>query len=177
MSDESVRRALTSLPVADAPPELSARLRVIASHERERQLGRFTWWERWSLSMNHLLKPLAVPAAGGLLSTALLFGAMVDTLNVQQYLAKDVPLGIYTQPTVQNLSPFGGSGSDLIVEVTLDAQGRVTDYSIPGGKMSAEQLRQVGNLILFSTFLPATAYGRPVSGKILVALRHINVRG
>ncbi len=177
MTDDSVRQALLDLPVAPTPPDLSARLRVIASHERERRLGHSPWWDRFSLCMNHLLKPLAVPAAGGFLSTVLLFGGMVDTLNVQQYLVKDIPLGIYTQATVEDLSPFGGNGSDVIVEVTVDSRGRVSDYSIPDGKVSSEQLRQIGNLILFSTFTPATAYGQPVSGKILVALRHINVRG
>jgi hypothetical protein len=165
------------LPVAPAPADLSARLRVIASHERQRRLHRHLWLDRLRLEIDHLFKPLAVPAAGGLLSSVILFSVLMNTLNVQQYLRKDIPLGLYTQVSVNNLSPFAGNGGDVIVEVTIDAHGGVSDFSVPSGKVSSEQLRQIGNLLLFSTFSPATAYGQPVSGKILVALHHINIRG
>ena len=181
MKDDSVRQALLDLPVEPPPADVSARLRVMASRERQRRLNRnqwrFPWVDRLSMAFSHLLRPLAVPAAGGVLSSVLLFGALVDTLNVRQYLNQDIPLGIYTQATVENLSPFAGNGTDVIVEVTIDRDGRVADYSLPNGHVSHDQLLQIGNLILFSTFTPATAYGQPVSGKILVALRHINVRG
>jgi hypothetical protein len=177
MSHDSARRALLDLPVAPTPPDLSARLRVIASHERRRRLHRHRWLERVWLELNDILKPIAVPACGGLLASMLLFSCLMDTLNVQQYLSKDIPLGIYTQVSVDELSPFAGNGGDVMVEVTIDPNGRVSDYSIPNGKVSQDQLRQIGNLILFSTFRPATAYGQPVSGKILVALHHINIRG
>lgn len=177
MTEENTRQVLVHLPVEPVPPGLTARLRVIASHERRRRLHRHLWLDRIRLQLNDLLRPLAVPAAGGLLCSVLLFSCLMDTLNVQQYLSKDIPLGIYTQVSVDELSPFAGSGGDMIVEVTIDPHGRVSDYSIPNGKVSQDQLRRIGNLILFSTFRPATAYGQPVSGKILVALHHINIRG
>ncbi len=181
MNDDAVRRALLDLPVASPPADVSARLRVMASRERRRRLNRNQWrfplFDRISLAFSNLLRPLAVPAAGGVLSTLFLFGLMVDTLNVRQYLNKDIPLGIYTQATVEDLSPFAGNGTDVIVEVTIDRDGRVADYALPNGNVSHDQLLQIGNLVLFSTFTPATAYGQPVTGKILVALRHINVRG
>lgn len=177
MNNDPVRQALLELPVASVPQGLSARLRVIASHECERRVRRFGWLDRKSLHFRNVFKPLAVPAAGGFLASVLLFGAMVDTLNVRRYLQDDLPLGIYTQVSVSELSPFGGEGGDVMVEVTVDEQGHVSDFSVPNGELSQQQLRQIGNLILFSTFTPATAYGQPVSGKILVALRHINVKG
>jgi hypothetical protein len=37
-------------------------------------------------------------------------------------------------------------------------------------------MREIGNLVLYSTFIPATAFGQRVSGKILVGINHINVR-
>jgi hypothetical protein len=164
--------------VAPVPAELTLKLRVIASHERARRVNRFGWLTRLRMEINDLFKPLAVPVAGGLLSSVLLFTALVDTLNVQLAMTqRDIPLGVYTQVSVGDLSPFGGNGEDLMVEVTIDSSGRISDFSIPNGRLSQEQLRQVGNLILYSTFTPATAYGRPVSGKILVALHHINVKG
>lgn len=177
MSDETLRRLLAEIKPKAVPAEVSARIQVIASHERERVLRRNTWWDRFSHRMNLMLKPLAVPAAGGLLSSVLLFSALADTLNLRPYLTGDIPLGIYTQVSVDNLSPFAGDGDDVMVEVTIDPSGRVSNYAIPNGKISERQLRQIGSLILYSTFTPATAYGQPVSGKILVAFHHINVRG
>ena len=177
MTEDSARQALLELPEVPTPPDLSARLLVIASHERRRRMHRHPWLDLLELQIHDFFQALAVPAFGGLLSSVLLFSCLMDTMNVQQYLSKDIPLGLYTQVSVDELSPFAGSGGDVIVEVTIDRNGRVSDYSIPNGTVSQGQLRQIGNLILFSTFRPATAYGQPVSGKILVALHHINIRG
>ncbi len=38
-------------------------------------------------------------------------------------------------------------------------------------------MREIGNLVLYSSFTPATAFGQPVTGKILVNILHINIRG
>ena len=43
--------------------------------------------------------------------------------------------------------------------------------------MSPEQMHDIGNLVLYSTFKPATSFGQRVSGKILVGIHHIDVRG
>lgn len=177
MTDEQVRRSLLRLPSAHVPDFLTTRLRVLASHERQRRLHRFGWASRLWLEFNNLLRPLAVPATGGLISTLLLFTALADTLDIRRYVVDDVPLGIYTQVTVANLSPFAARGEDLMVEVTIDENGQVSDFQVPSGKVSGAQLRDIGNLLLYSSFSPATAYGHPVSGKILVSLHHINVRG
>ena len=177
MRDDSVRQLLSDLPTRPVPVEVRTKLRVIASHERDRRLGRFQSFERWALHFNNFLKPLAVPAAGGLLSSVFLFTALAHTLNIRQYVLNDVPLNIYTQVSVDALSPFGAVGADVIVEVTIDERGQVADYAVANGRVSQAQLRQIGNLLLFSTFTPATAYGQPVPGKILVVLHHIDVRG
>jgi hypothetical protein len=177
MSDDLLRKTMLDLPMRAVPKDVSARLRVMGSHERERRINRFRRFQTWSLHFNNLFKPLAVPAFGGLLSSVLLFTALVHTLNVRRYLVNDTPLGVFTQVSVGDLSPFGGQGGDIMVVVTIDEQGRVADFSVPEGQVSQQQLRQIGNLLLYSTFTPATAYGQPVSGKILVALHHINVRG
>jgi hypothetical protein len=172
-----VRRALQEMPQVRVPADLTARLRVIASHERTRRVRRFAWLERLGLEFNHLLKPLAVPAAGGLLSTMMLFFALVDTLNIQRYVIGDVPIGVRTQVMVDDFSPFAPNTEDLMVEVSVNEKGAVTDFSVPGGKLDRAQMLQLGNLVLYSTFTPATAYGKPIPGKLLVSFHHINVRG
>lgn len=176
MSDDDLRRELKGIVAREVPAHVTAALRVIASHERVRKSRLSTAWKRLVWESSNLFKPLAVPAAGGLLSSLLLFGALVNTLNFQRYLIKDVPIGVYTQVAVDDLSPFVGS-EDVLVEVSVDEKGIVTDFSIPSGKLSKAQELQIGNLILYSTFTPATADGKPVPGKLMVAVHHINVRG
>jgi hypothetical protein len=90
--------------------------------------------------------------------------------------ANDIPLGVYTQVTVDQLSPFGFSSHDMVVELTIDKDGHVASY-LPQGTFTRDDIKQLGNLILFTTFAPATSFGQPTSGKVLVRSHRINVRG
>ena len=175
--DHPMRQALAALPAVRVPSHLSTRLRVMASHERDRRIRRFAWFERLLLYFNDLLKPLAVPAAGGLFSTLVLFLSLVDTLNIQRYIVDDVPIGIRTEVILDDFSPFAANTEDLLVEVSVNEKGEVTDFFVPGGKLDRAQMLQLGNLVLYSTYTPATAYGKPVPGKLMVSFHHINVRG
>jgi hypothetical protein len=175
--DHPMRQALLTLPTVSIPARLTTRLHVIASHERDRRVRRFAWFDTLSLHFNNLLKPLAVPAAGGLFSTFVIFLALLDTLHIQKYIGYDIPLGVRTQVMVDDYSPFAANTEDLIVEVSVNEKGEVTDFRVPGGKIDKAQMLQLGNLILYSTFTPATAYGKPVPGKLVVSFHHINVRG
>src|SRR5277367_6049650 len=71
-----VRSALRQMPQVAVPHSLTSRLMITASYDRERRqgAGEFSspgqrWLTRARLSMQDLMKPLAVPAAGGLLSS------------------------------------------------------------------------------------------------------------
>lgn len=180
----SLRSGLRNLPVRRAPAILNTRLLVLASRERSRFLARrnFTAWlketgSRARLSFDNLLKPFAVPAAGGLLASFLCFGVIVDTLHVQPGWDKDMPMGLFTQVTFAETSPFCRNQSDLLVELTIDADGNVTDYSLPQGATSPAQLQEIGNLIMYSTFTPATRFGQPVASKQYLIMSHVNIRG
>lgn len=178
-----LRGQLRGLPTALSPKTLSSRLRVLASHEIARRHGEreFSsafrrWATRLRVTMRDLMRPLALPAAGGLLSSIVFFVMLVDTLGFQQMQANDIPLGVYTQVTVDQLSPFGFSSHDMVVELTIDKEGHVASYS-PHGTFTRDDMKQLGNLILFTSFAPATSFGQPTSGKILVRSHRINVRG
>ena len=177
MDNHPIRQALLTLPQKRVPAPVSTRLRVIASHERDRRVRRFRWLDRLVLNFNNLLKPLAVPAAGGLFSTVVLFFSLADTLNIKRYVVDDVPIGIRTQVVLDDFSPFVANTEDLLVEVSVNEKGEVTDFFVPAGKLDHAQTMQLGNLVLYSTFTPATAYGKPVPGKLVVSFHHINVRG
>src|SRR5277367_5735403 len=67
---QRVRNTLRSLPQRNSPPDLMFRLRVVAS--KARMETRTSRWrhrlDRLELSLKHLMRPLALPAVGGLCS-------------------------------------------------------------------------------------------------------------
>lgn len=184
----SLRAGLRSLSGRGVSPLLSTRVQVVASRERARRLSRLDFAARlkdlgWRarLLFDNLLRPLAVPVAGGLLASCLCFGVIVDTLHVHPdwtgEFGKDVPVGLYTRVAIDDFSPFLVSGKDVMVQLTVDASGKVSDFMVPQGNVSTDEMREIGNLVLYSTFIPATAFGQRVSGKILVNIHHINIQG
>src|SRR5215212_7173217 len=85
-AQQETRTALRSLARPIVPAELTARLRVAASHDRERRLAHASLSARWlniqdrvQLALDNLMRPLAVPFAGGLVSSMLIFGLLVPS--------------------------------------------------------------------------------------------------
>jgi hypothetical protein len=65
-----------------------------------------------------------------------------------------------------------------MLELSVDSNGKVTDWQLrPTGAASPEDIREIGNLVLYSTFTPAVRSGWPVSSKRVVFMSHINVKG
>jgi len=181
----SVRSGVRHLPVQAVPPLLNTKLRVIASRERSRQLLRLNpaaWLhdklDRFLLSFDRFLRPYAVPATGGLLSSCLCFSLIAHTLQLRPYMAGDfdMPIGLYTEMTIDDVSPFSFSGKDVTVQVDVDANGRLSGYSmLPGTKPTPEEIEAVGGFLLYSTFTPAMRAGERVASHRLVAIRHYQV--
>jgi hypothetical protein len=165
---------------------LTTRLHVLASRERARQITRrdFRTWlteriSRIRLSFDNLLKPLAVPAAGGLLCSFLCFGVIVDNLHYVPDWQVDMPIGFTSEVGIDEISPFCAKGQDVMFELSVDSSGHVTDFSMfPGNAHpSSDELQEVGNLVLYSTFTPAMRLGRPIASKRMFSIRHISVKG
>jgi hypothetical protein len=180
----SLATGLKHLPVRRPPSIVSMRLRVAASRDRSRRLVRLDMAARWKdfrqrarLMFDNLLKPLAVPAAGGLLASFLCFGVIVNNLHVDPSFSDDMPLGLYRAVTIDELSPFCFQGHDVMVQLSIDRDGNVTDFTVPQEKPSPDELREIGNLVLYSSFTPARAFGQPVSSKILLLIQHSTIRG
>jgi hypothetical protein len=181
---QALREGLRKLPLRHAPAMLNTRLRVLASREHARHVARrdFRAWvservSRARLFFDNLLKPFAVPAAGGLLCSTLCFGMIVDTLHYSPDWQEDMPIGFSSEIGIE-WSPFCFDGQDVVVQLTVDSTGSVTDYSIPQRpNPSSQELQEIGNLVLYSTFTPAMRMGVPVSSKRLFYIKHINVKG
>ena len=80
--------ALRRLPVEAPPARLLTELQVLASRERMRQLSRGTvnalfhfWAGEMRLLFDNLMRPIAIPLAGGIASAVFLFSMLQPTLQ------------------------------------------------------------------------------------------------
>lgn len=174
---ERVRAMLRKLPAAAPPPELTSALRVMASQERARTLARRNpvayWSGRFRLLVDNLMRPLAVPFAGGLVSAMVLFSTLVPNIRLHvDPRVDDVPINfIYTEPAVKE-QPFAfNHEDDVTLEVLVDGDGRAIDYAMADGTKpdDPELRREIQSNLLFTQFTPATAYGRPTLGRMFLS--------
>jgi len=180
------RGGLLNMPGVPVPPRLQTQLQVLASRERSRRLETRTpaltmrsWARRVKLFADNLMRPLALPFAGGVVSALCLFSMLVPTLGFRQIIRNDVPSRLYTAATLVEVAPFGISSDETVVELSVDAKGQATDYSVQQGRMSPEMQADLTKMMVYSRFIPATLFGQPTNGKLLVSFRrmHYVVRG
>src|SRR3974390_3187411 len=94
LDEDQVVQALRSLPRLRPPAKLNSSLRVIASREVQRLVrGRsLTRMDRFRLSFDNLMRPLALPFAGGVFSAVILFSMwVVPSYPVRASSTFDVP--------------------------------------------------------------------------------------
>ena len=129
----AVRSSLGRLPLPKPPSHLRLALRVKASQERvaleKHQGGRWVrLWESWLYRLDELMRPLTIPATGGLLSSLILFGALTFTIGTTTASANyEVPV-LYADQMEANLVPMDLNTSVLLT-LSLDGKGHITDYA------------------------------------------------
>jgi hypothetical protein len=174
---------VTGLGRRQAPPELALKIRVAISREMAQQ--RRPMFEGVLTRIDNAIKGFMVPATAGVLSAVIFFGLLIGFFALPQQLEasdSDVPTMLYTPPEL-TLSPFGWEMSSintdsLVVDVTVDAAGRVQDYNIISAPPDAKEiLPQLNNMLIFTVFRPATSFGQPVSGRAVLSFSKINVKG
>ncbi len=129
------------------------------------------------------MKPLALPAAGGLAAAVVLFLAVSTGFQgiISAPQPGDIPTILATEAQLKS-TLLDTAPDEISVEVLVDEQGRVIDYSLPSGLDLAarQELRRViGNSLLFTQFQPATMFGQPTAGWVKVKFRRtqLDVRG
>jgi hypothetical protein len=187
---EAVRQSVRSMPRRPVPAHLAFSLRSIASREAARR-RRYTGLrgrlqhvrDEFTLFANNLMRPLALPAAGGLASAVFLFSmVMTNFRGINTVHANDVPLAIATEPSVRAML-LDMADAEIFVDVFVDGQGRVIDFSFPEGYGSyntSQMRRKLENSLVFTEFNPATTFGQPTSGWVRVKFRgrsEIDVKG
>ncbi|HTS46769.1 MAG TPA: zf-HC2 domain-containing protein [Bryobacteraceae bacterium] len=186
---QRLRQAVSSLPRGIPPSDLTLRLRVVASKARAELRGPGRWTrfrDRLSLALDNLMRPLAVPAVGGLCSAIFMFSALVPTFMPTYAMARnaspwDPPTMLITEPMVKYMAPIA-FGGDAVVDVNIDDHGCISGYSIVSstGPDNEQLRRSIENNLLFTEFWPATSFGVPVAGTIRISYRSpagIDVKG
>ena len=171
---ETMQADLCGLSRCQVPPELALRLRVRVSQGlHERLLERLRVW------MDNVLQPMLLPASGGVLAAIVFFCLIMGSLVVPVTSTPDVPLALVTPPRVRELAPFDFNTGDapVVVVTRIDAGGRAMGYRVLSGESSPELIHQLDRVIYFSHFQPATWFGRPTDGQVVLSLRRITVRG
>jgi hypothetical protein len=183
---ESVRSLSAKIP----PAELRTSLRVIASRERQRRLEHrnfATMWRAWQekaqLFVDNVVLSLALPFAGGVFSTVVLFSMfVVPAYPLLSNSDADVPTVLNTPVAVKSMAPFSVGDTDVVVDVTVDEQGRMADYAIVAGASvlaNPQMRRRLESALVFSNFTPATTFGQPMMSKMRLWFHssRIDVRG
>jgi hypothetical protein len=171
---QSVREELRALPRREVPPDLALRLRVQLSQRAHRNLLSPLW-----VRLENALKPLLIPATGGVLTAVICFCLIMGSEVVPISADPDISVQFATPARVQQLAPMDFSTDDngLVVLTQINAEGRVKGYRIISGQGSPEIMQRLDRMVYFSIFQPATMFGKPTDGEVVLSLRRITVRG
>lgn len=181
---EAFIESVAELQSVQAPASLRTQILLAVWRESENT------WERLILRFRNWTRPIAVPATGGILSAIFLFVGLMSNISfVPGDLDTDIPLTyltktLITHPSMSVAPPFGVT-EHIGVEVFIDGQGNVYDFRIihlPSSysAVSAKLRAELANALLAARFDPATSFGRPVLGRVLLSFRpvtHVQVRG
>jgi hypothetical protein len=177
VSLREVQQVLGKLGPRKAPADLALRLRLAISHEAARQ--RQAYWPGIVVRFENALNAFMVPAMAGLTAAVVIFGVLMGFVTLPLRGGSDVPLGLYTAPQLQQ-SAFGMSidsihDDSLVIEAEVDSNGRVRDYRVLSNPKDLTP--QVKNMLIFTTFRPATSMGVPTAGRAVLSYSKISVKG
>jgi hypothetical protein len=180
----TMQRSLAALGPARAPVDLGLKLRLAISHEQAKRES--NWLDTLSVKWDNAVRPMLVQVSAGFAGAVLLVGSIGLLLGMvaapEPVMANDEPLGAMTAPHYL-YSPVSPSAivtdhdSVIVVEAYVNAQGRVYDYKIVSGSDDPAVHRQVVGQLMMSVYEPASVFGSPVRGRVILTFSGISVHG
>jgi anti-sigma factor RsiW len=186
---------LSRLPKQMPPRDLAVRIKVAAAQRQASQSwrGRVTQIRnRIEILLDNVFRPLTVPATGGFVSAILVFVLVFQILApgiTVRAVQNDVPLNLMRPAELLSLSDYPPSWAPehdvelalphgLLLDVTVDAQGGMTDYQILSGPRGNDMRHELDQLLMFSRFSPMLSFGRPTAGgHVILSFSAVHVRG
>jgi len=187
---------LSRMPVAMPPADLALRIKIAAAKEQENRDWRRRWQrvkDRAEILLDNVFRPITVPATGGLFSAFIIFVFVLHMILpgiIVQADPNDIPLGLlrpaelialpdYPETMLAEIQhPDVDLQHDLLVDVTVDAQGQMMNYDIISGTDSPELRHQLDQMLIFSRFRPMLSFGRPTAGgHVVLSFSAVHVRG
>jgi hypothetical protein len=161
---------LRALPAPRMPASVELMLNVALSRARHSHV-----LSNLGVHLQNVLRPLLLPASGAVLAGFLCLGLTLS------WLVPPVPqpdTARATRAAVESLEPVDfDTGRDGLWLVThVNADGRVVDYEVMGGEQSPQLKSELDRVMYFSVFRPATRWGRPTDGQLVLSLRRVTVR-
>jgi hypothetical protein len=173
-SAESLGALMRHLADVQPPARLGTRIRLAVSRESSPPC-----WARWRIHLDNLMRPLAVPAAGGVLAAVMSFITLMGSVGITpRMFAEDVPLAFFDKAFVANPemsmpTPFSVTEETLVLAF-IDGEGSVYDFRVisnDGKRPNAKLTKQLASALVTTRFEPAMNFGRPVPGTMLITLR------
>jgi anti-sigma factor RsiW len=180
----AMQQSLCMLGPAKAPADLGMKLRLAISHERAAMKS--SWRDSFSLKWENTVRPLLVQVSAGFAGSVVLVGGIMLLLGMvaapEPVMANDEPLGAITVPhyLYSAVSPHAITTSHdapIVVEAYVNEQGRVYDYNIVSGPVDTSVKNQVVDQLVMSVFQPASVFGSPVRGRVVLTFAGVSVRG
>jgi len=180
----AVQQSLAALGPAKAPSDLGLKLRLAISHEQARRKS--NWLDTLSLKWDNAVRPMLVQVSAGFAGAVIFIGGIGLLLGMvaapEPVMANDEPLGAITTPhylysTVNPQAIVTDHDSVIVVEAYVNAQGRVYDYNIVSGPDDPAVHNQIVDQLLMSVYEPASVFGAPVRGRVVLTFSGISVHG
>jgi len=172
------------------PAGLALRIRVAVAHERMREQWFWRTLRRMRMAARDVLRPLAVPATGGVVMSFAVYCLLLQTMLVGVplggYVPNDLPFNLVQPARLETLAPFplhvnappapDVTSSVSMVEFRVNSAGRAVSYEILSGQTDRDTRRQLDQLMMFSSFRPELNFGRPTEeGRVVVRFDEFRV--
>jgi hypothetical protein len=179
----TMQQALASLGPAKAPANLGLKLRLAISHQQAQRKSR--WLDTISLKWDNAIRPMLVQVSAGFAGAVVLVGGIALLLGMvaapEPVMANDEPLGAMTSPhflysAADSRAIVTSHDTVIVVEAYINSEGRVYDFNIVSGPVDPAVRNQVTDQLLLSVFEPASVFGAPVRGRVVLTFSGISVR-
>lgn len=176
----NTQQLVAALGRRPAPPELALRIRLAVMQQRDRTFARRL--RAYGVRVENALNTFMVPATAGLVTSAISFGLFVGFFAAPPPVpaALDVPTVLYMPPRLGSASVSASprvSTGPIVVEISVDENGRLQDYRIVSGEDTPLVRRELDRSLMLAHFEPAISFGQPTPGRLVVTFDNVNVKG